>query len=84
MKMKTNRNVAKNSQGEPVAADLKGSNLAFICQICGHPVLAQTAKNARGHWLKHPEEQVNCSDCNASYSVKEKDGIFVIAYKDRA
>ena len=60
---------AKNSYGEPIAADHHGNNIAFVCQNCGHPVLAPADPSRR---FKKSEETY-CINCKHNYSLKWKE-----------
>ena len=59
----------KNSYGEPIAADFYGNNLAFICQNCGHPILA--AADPSRKYKK--SDGTYCINCEHSYSLKWKE-----------
>ena len=84
MTEKTSKHDAvKNSHGEPIAADSKGNNVAFICQKCGHPILADGARDEKGRLQDHPAERVKCIRCKADYSLR-KDVILVITYEGQA
>jgi len=53
-----------DSEGNEVAADPFGNNLAFTCMDCGHPILAIALENQRGNSESSP---VFCKGCEASY-----------------
>ena len=86
MTKKKQEYTVENCHGEPIAADPNGNNVAFICQNCGHPILAQVAKNESGHFQSYPVKQVNCKNCNADYSVRRdvEKWVITITYKGLA
>jgi hypothetical protein len=45
-------------------ADALGSNLAFCCSACGHPVLASALPDQSGSDEEHPAE---CKGCGERY-----------------
>ena len=71
----------KSSHGEPIAADWKGNNVAFSCQSCGHPILADAGRDEKGHLQAHPVERVKCIDCKAEYFLREEGVMLVIMYE---
>ena len=78
------RHTVKNSHGEPIAADPKGNNVAFSCQICGHPILADAGRDEKGRLQKHPVERVKCIACKADYSLSKEGVMLAITYKGPA
>ena len=50
--------------GTEIRADAFGSNVAFLCLRCGHPVLATALENQRGFDEGHPAV---CKGCGVSY-----------------
>lgn len=53
-----------DTNGVEIAADPHGSNLAFCCMACGHPIVAAALDNQRGSDEEHP---ASCRGCNAKY-----------------
>ncbi|MGR3985068.1 MAG: hypothetical protein OD817_07460 [Gammaproteobacteria bacterium] len=60
-----------NADGDEIAADAFGNNVAFKCK-CGHPVLAIVRERHRG---SHEGNPAKCRNCPKEYvwvSVDEK------------
>lgn len=53
-----------DTDGSETPADPHGTNIAFCCMTCGHPVLAVALENQRGSDEEHP---AICRGCNAQY-----------------
>lgn len=65
--------IPKNSQAEPVAADFHGNNIAFICQNCGHPILAPAEPVPPPTGGRKKSERTYCVSCKHNYSLKWKE-----------
>jgi DNA-directed RNA polymerase subunit RPC12/RpoP len=50
--------------GAEIQADAFGTNVAFSCLDCGHPVLATALENQRGYDEDYPSE---CRGCGTKY-----------------
>lgn len=59
--------IAITEHGQSVAADPHGNNVAFRCESCGGPVLAEIRENQRG---SAPEKPTECSSCHSRYWVE--------------
>ncbi len=53
-----------NTNGEEIDADAHGNNLAFLCSVCKHPIVAVALENQRGCDEKHP---AICKGCGQGY-----------------
>lgn len=51
-------------EGDEIEADAHGSNIAFLCFDCGHPVLASALDEQQGSDEEHPSK---CRGCGAEY-----------------
>ncbi|NRB41750.1 MAG: hypothetical protein HRU20_25315 [Pseudomonadales bacterium] len=51
-----------DGQGEELASDASGENLAFACLDCGHPVIAHSKKGKRGSCEDIPSACKNCGE----------------------
>ena len=69
----------ENSHGETIAADQEGNNVAFICQACGHPVLAHPDPKSG---FKNTEN-ATCEGCGQAYNLEWRKAIktMVITYE---
>jgi hypothetical protein len=62
--MKISNFLVMDSEGNEVPADPHGNNLAFVCPVCGAPVLAVALENQRGSDEEHP---ALCRGCGNGY-----------------
>lgn len=62
--MKITDFLVMDTNGDEIAADPHGSNLAFSCPLCGYPVLATVLENQRGSDEHHP---AYCRGCETGY-----------------
>ena len=62
--MKITNFLVMNADGNEIAADPHGNNIAFDCWKCGHPILAIALDNQRGSDEDHA---VNCRGCGRRY-----------------
>ena len=62
--MKITDFLAMDDAGVEIRADAFGNNVAFLCQGCGHPVLATAREDQRGYDEQHPAV---CKGCGRSY-----------------
>lgn len=53
-----------DGDGRELPADPYGTNLAFCCLSCGHPLLAVALENQRGSDEQHPAV---CKRCQAAF-----------------
>ena len=63
-RMKITDFLIMDGAGEEIPADAFGNNVAFLCEECGHPVLATALENQRGSDEEHP---ATCRGCGTSY-----------------
>ena len=62
--MKITDFLVMDTDGELIAADPHGNNIAFCCFKCGHPLLAVALEHQRGSDEDHP---VVCRGCGSGY-----------------
>ena len=62
--MKITDFLTMDGMGVEIQADAHGTNIAFSCSGCGHPVLAVALENQRGSDEEHP---AICKGCGAKY-----------------
>jgi len=58
------------SNGNEAEIDAHGNNVAFSCNVCGHPVLAVAREHQRGYSSENP---AICKKCNAQYFIEVRE-----------
>jgi len=56
-----------DGDGDIAKIDAFGNNVAFLCNKCGHPVLAVVRENQRGSSRNNPAV---CKACNDEFVIK--------------
>ena len=69
--MKITEFLILDAEGDEIAADPHGNNVAFCCPACGHPVLAVALANQRGSDEDHPAV---CRGCKTAYFLDVRQG----------
>jgi len=62
--MKITDFLVMDSDGNEIAADPHGNNVAFACSTCGAPIVAVALENQRGSDEEHP---ATCRGCGVGY-----------------
>ncbi len=56
--------------GDAANVDAFGNNVAFLCNKCGHPVLAVVRKDQRGNSIKNPAV---CRECGEEFVIEGRE-----------